>query len=247
MATKRSSKKKPSKKRSMAESKGHDPKSGNFAWREGAVQVEEPWGEGEEIPVIESEPEPPHPVGPPTGRLIAKRNGHSITRQIPKPVVLVDTREQTPLSFSRFPNWIAGEKKRALRVGDYSVEGMEHLLIIERKSLTDLITTLMQQRSRFFEVCEKLTKYRWRALLVEASYEDVKTEYGADLNTSAHPNAVSGSLDALEAKFGISVIYTSRYRPLAEEKAASWLSKHFTYWWLEQNNLGRLLIDSDGL
>ena len=246
MATKRpTTTKKSSKKSSLAESKGHDPKSGYFAWREGDVQVEEPWGEDEEIPVIESEPEPPHPVGPPTGRLVVRRNGHSITRQIPKPVVLVDTREQTPLSFSRFPNWIAGEKRRALRVGDYSVEGMEHLLIIERKSLTDLITTLMQQRSRFFKVSEKLTKYRWRALLVEASYEDVKTEYEADLNTSAHPNAVSGSLDALEAKFGISVIYTSRYRPLAEEKAASWLSKHFTYWHLEKSGLGRVLQEGD--
>jgi hypothetical protein len=200
----------------------------------------------EDLPLDEGLPRAePHPVGPPAGRLIVKRNGHSITRQIPKPVVLIDTRERAPLSFSRFPNWIAGEKRKTLRVGDYSVEGMEHLLIVERKSLTDLITTLMQQRSRFFEMCEKLTKYRWRALLVEASYEDVKTEYGADLNTSAHPNAVSGSLDALEAKFGIPVIYTSQYRPLAEEKAASWLSKHFTYWHLEQSGLGRVLQEGD--
>lgn len=187
----------------------------------------------------------PHPVSPPTRRLIVKRDGHSITRQIPKPFVLVDTRERMPLSFGRFPNWIAGEKKKALRVGDYSVEGMEDLLIIERKSLTDLITTLMQQRQRFFEMCDKMAKYRWRALLVEASYEDVKTVYGYDLNTSAHPNAVSGSLDALEAKFSTPVIYTSRYRPLAEEKAASWLSKHFTYWYLEKIGLGRVLQEGD--
>jgi hypothetical protein len=36
-------------------------------------------------------------------------------------------------------------------------------------------------------------------------------------------------------------------RALATEKAASWLSKHFTYWWLEQNNHDRTLIDTDGL
>ena len=34
---------------------------------------------------------------------------------------------------------------------------------------------------------------------------------------------------------------------LATERAASWLSKHFTYWWLEQQGLGRVLIGSDGL
>ena len=191
------------------------------------------------------EPRRPSPVPPTSSRLIVKRGGHSITRQIPKPTILIDTREQTPFSFERFPNWIAGEERRTLRVGDYSIEGMEKLLILERKSLSDLITTLMQNRSRFFEMCEKMTKFRWRALIVEASYEEIKTVYPKELQTMAHPNAVSGSLDALEAKFGIPVIYSSTYRPLAEEKAASWLSKHFTYWHLEQVGLGRVLQDGD--
>ncbi len=74
--------------------------------------------------------------------------------------------------------------------------------------------------------------------LIEASYEDIKSSYD-DEWTFAHPNAVSGTLDALEARFGIPVIYTSRYRQLAEERAASWLSKHFTYWYLEENGYGR--------
>ena len=41
------------------------------------------------------------------------------------------------------------------------------------------------------------------------------------------------------------IIYTSRNRALAEEKAASWLSKTFTYWWLETNGLGRVLQEGD--
>jgi len=187
-----------------------------------------------------------HPTPPPTGRLIVKRDGHSITRQIPKPIVLVDTREKNPFDFSRFKNWIAEEKKCVLKAGDYSIEGMETLLVLERKTLTDLITTVIQQRARFFKQCEKMTKYRWRGLLIEASYENIKSTYNQDeYNTSAHPNAVSGTLDALEARFGIPVIYTSLYRPLAEEKAASWLSKHFTYWYLEKNGLGRVLQEGD--
>ena len=186
------------------------------------------------------------PAEPPSGRLIVKRNGHSITGQIPKPIVLVDTREKHPFDFSRFPNWIAESKKRALKSGDYSVEGMESLLILERKTLTDLITTVIQERVRFFAQCKKMSKYRWKALLIEASYEDVKTPYDEDeYNTRAHPNAVSGTLDALEARYGIPVIYTSCYRQLADEKAASWLSKHFTYWYLEENGFGRVLQEGD--
>jgi hypothetical protein len=57
-----------------------------------------------------------YPVSPPTGRLIVRRNGHSITRQIPKPVVLVDTREKTPFDFGRFKNWIADVRHCKLSV-----------------------------------------------------------------------------------------------------------------------------------
>jgi ERCC4-type nuclease len=187
----------------------------------------------------------PNPVAPPSGRLIVKRGEHSITRQIPKPVVLIDTRERAPFNFRRFANWIAGESRQKLDAGDYSILGMENVLALERKSLSDLITTLIQQRSRFFKMCEKLAQYRWRALLVEASYEDIKSPYDEEFTTMAHPNAVSGTLDALEAKFSIPVIYTSQYRPLAEEKAASWLSKHFTYWYLEENGFDRVLQEGD--
>jgi len=183
-------------------------------------------------------------VPPTTNRLLVKRAGRSITKQIPKPIVLVDTREQNPLDFSDFANWIGGVKNHTLAAGDYSIEGMEGLLALERKSLSDIVSTVTQNRSRFFNMCEKLATCQWKALLIEASYEDIKSPYDS-LSTLAHPNAVSGTLDALEARYGIPVIYTSRYRPLAEEKAASWLSKHFTYWYLEQNGYGRVLQEGD--
>jgi ERCC4-type nuclease len=182
---------------------------------------------------------------PPSGRLLVKRCGSSITRRIPKPVVVIDTREQTPFEFTGLSNWVGGTTRRKLDVGDYSVVGMEGLLRLERKSLTDLITTLMQWRKRFFKECEALARFRHSALLVEATYEDVKSFYDDELCTAAHPNAVSGTLDAVEARFGIPAIYTSQHRPLAEEKAASWLSKHFTYWYLEEAGMGRVLQPGD--
>lgn len=61
------------------------------------------------------------------------------------------------------------------------------------------------------------------------------------------PSFVTWFQDAIEAKFGIPIIYTSTLQDLATERAASWLSKHFTYWWLEQQGHGRVLIDSDQL
>ena len=180
-----------------------------------------------------------------------KRGGHSILRSahVPKPVVLVDTREQQPLALcASHPNWIGGERRVALKTGDYTVEGMESLLALERKNLADLVACIITYRVRFLASCERLAKFRWKAILIEASYEDIKSgwdEFG--IPSEVHPNAVCGTLDAIEAKLGIPIIYTSTHRQLATERAASWLSKHFTYWWLEQNGFGRVLVDSDKL
>jgi hypothetical protein len=76
---------------------------------------------------------------------------------------------------------------------------------------------------------------------------------GGNLGENTHqrrltwnPNAICGTLDAIEANFGIPVIYASTVRELATERAASWFSKHFIYWWLEQQGHGRVLVDSDG-
>jgi ERCC4-type nuclease len=186
-------------------------------------------------------------VPPTKSRLIVRRGGSAITGKVPKPTVLVDTREQNPFSFRQHDNWIAGERVTTLETGDYSIDGMQHLVSLERKSLNDLVGTLMHNRERFFRQMERMQAYPYRALLVEATYEDVKSPYSFPVEggVAAHPNGVSGSLDALEIKFNVPVIYTSRLRFLAEEKAASWLSKVFTYWWLESNGMGRVLQDDD--
>lgn len=185
------------------------------------------------------------PCPPTKSRLIVKRDGRAITSKVPRPVVLVDTREQTPMRLARFSNWIADEKVTTLATGDYSIEGMELLVSLERKSLKDLVGTMLHHRERFIRQCERMTAFQHRAIIIEASYEDIKTPYTFAHNIEAHPNGVTGTLDAIEARFGIPVIYTSRNRDLADEKAASWLSKTFTYWWLETQGLGRVLQPGD--
>ncbi|MDP3520859.1 MAG: ERCC4 domain-containing protein [Hydrogenophaga sp.] len=184
-------------------------------------------------------------VPPTASRLIVRRDGKAITGKVPKPVILTDTREQSPLDLARFKNWIAGQRVATLPTGDYTVEGMEGVVCMERKSLPDLVGTLMHNRQRFFREMERMQEFQYRCILVEASYEDVKSPYSFTTDVQAHPNGVSGSLDALEVKFGVPIIYSSQNRDLVEEKAASWLSKTFTYWWLETNGLGRVLQDGD--
>jgi ERCC4-type nuclease len=46
----------------------------------------------------------------------------------------VDTREQNPFDFSRFVGWFASIERKALKLGDYSVAGLEDVCIVERKA-----------------------------------------------------------------------------------------------------------------
>jgi ERCC4-type nuclease len=111
-------------------------------------------------------------VGPGTGRLVVKRDGSSILRsaKVPKPVVLVDTREQQPFPLrANHPNWICGERRATLKTGDYTIEGMEDLLALERKNLADLVACVVTYSARFIASCERLSKFRWKAVLIEAS------------------------------------------------------------------------------
>lgn len=190
-------------------------------------------------------------ASPAAGRLVVKRGGHSILRsaKVPKPMVLIDSREQQPFTLlAHHPNWVGGERRATLKTGDYTVQGMESLLALERKNLSDLVACIVTYRRRFLASCERLAKFRWKAVLIEASYEDIERNWDeSGIPSEVHPNAVCGTLDAIEAKFAIPIIYTSTHRELATERAASWLSKHFTYWWLEKNGYDRVLVDSDKL
>jgi len=97
-------------------------------------------------------------------RLLVMRNGSSIIRSagVPKPVVPVDTREKQPLLlFANHPNWIAGERRKALKTGDYSVEEMEGTLSLERKCLADLVACTVTYRERFLASCARLARFRW--------------------------------------------------------------------------------------
>ncbi len=106
-----------------------------------------------------------------------------------------------------------------------------------------------------------MASFQHRAIIVEASYQDIKTPYPEEvfragmqarqrqevgrLHSKAHPNGIAGSLDAINARYNIDILYTSRLRQLAQERAASWLSKKYLYWYLETHGLGRVLQEGD--
>jgi hypothetical protein len=82
---------------------------------------------------------------------------------------IVDTREREPLDLSPL-RAIRG----TLATGDCSVVGLEHFVSTERKSLSDLLGCIEQERQRFDREVQLLIGYPVRALVVETTWPELE-------------------------------------------------------------------------
>jgi ERCC4-type nuclease len=81
--------------------------------------------------------------------------------------IIVDTREQQPWTFDHY-----AVAKRKLDTGDYSIEGLESVLAIERKkSVSEIANNITE--SRFQDVVERLSQLKHSFILFEFDLEDV--------------------------------------------------------------------------
>lgn len=81
--------------------------------------------------------------------------------------IIVDTREQIPWEFGYH-----NTAKKKLDTGDYSIEGFEDILAIERKkSVSEIATNLSE--SRFKDVLERLSKIKHPYMVFEFSFDEV--------------------------------------------------------------------------
>jgi ERCC4-type nuclease len=172
------------------------------------------------------------PVAPPMIPVIAERGGTQL--KTPRPVLVVDTREQIPLGFSHFKGWFAGIERKALKLGDYSIAGMEDICVVERKDLSDLIHSCTTDRSVFINRLRRMAKFPHRLLLVTSTLSQIKSPYS---HPGCNPNRITESLIAILA--GLQIPF------LCSETVASYLYQVHLYHWLETNDFGRLMIDND--
>lgn len=177
----------------------------------------------------------PHPVIP----VLAERGGTQL--KTPRPTLLVDTREQNPFNFSRFEGWFAGIERKALRLGDYSVAGLEDTCVVERKDLSDLVHSCTVERNAFIKRLRLMAGYPHRLLVVTSTLSQVKSPYS---HSSVDPNRTTQSLVAALAGLQVPFI-CSETHALGEELVASYLYQVHLYHWLESNDYGRLLADND--
>lgn len=100
--------------------------------------------------------------------------------------IVQDSREQTPLSFHNFRG--IETIRQGLKTGDYSVLGRESEICFERKSVQDLVGTLIGGHERFLREMERMRDFKAKYILIEHSPEIlytycVKHGWGYKFNT----------------------------------------------------------------
>ena len=179
------------------------------------------------------------PVAHPALPVVAERGGTQF--RTPKPVVIVDTREQNPFSFARFQGWFAGVEKKPLPLGDYSVSGLEEVCVVERKDLSDLVCSFTTERPVFVKRLRRMSAFPDRLLIVTAAMSQVKSRYE---HSPANPNQITQSLIAALAGLRVPFLCVETHE-LGEEIVASYLYQVHLYHWLEAKRHGRRLVDDD--
>jgi DNA excision repair protein ERCC-4 len=86
-------------------------------------------------------------------------------------IIIQDTREQNPFSFAFYGYEIT---VATLKTGDYTLQGYEEIVAIERKkSTSELATNLGKYRDRFEREMERLSKFEHKYIVCEFTESDL--------------------------------------------------------------------------
>ena len=91
---------------------------------------------------------------------------------MPPFTIVIDTREQAPYTFDSInpkPNTIT----LGLKTGDYSLDGFEDRITIERKSLSDLYGSVGMGRDRFEREIARMVDMYFAAVVIEADWKTI--------------------------------------------------------------------------
>ncbi len=199
---------------------------------------------------------PPRPAAPPRtqparGRqeprgpqalIMLSRQGQPKT-MVPAIEILVDTKEVHPYTFDGLIR-IAGTTRKSLTAGDYAIAEAPEIFRVERRRVEEFNTIFSNpsdNRPRFLQELEPLLAFPHRFLVIEGTIQYTK---GGGRLGQYHKNGLLDFIDALTARYGITLIYADS-REEAEERVANLAAVHYAYHFAEQLGYGRCLTEDD--
>ena len=162
---------------------------------------------------------------------------------VPAIHLYVDPREQFPYNFHGFVR-IAGVIREPLSAGSYAIAETPELLCIKCigvEVLSTIYSNPSDNRLPFLDELEQLLAFPSRFLVIEGTLQHRKA--GGRLN-QYHKNGMTDFLDALTARYGLTIVYADN-REEAEERVANLAALHYAYYFAEQQGFGRCLKEDD--
>jgi len=118
--------------------------------------------------------------------------------------IIQDTREKKPWTFEATGS-VLDIKVSKLDTGDYSIEGMEELFMVERKaSVDELFMSLGVHWKRFEREMERAKPYKYKYLVIEATMREI---YRGSRYSKMSGRFIMAKLVQLQLKYGIQVIF----------------------------------------
>lgn len=164
-------------------------------------------------------------VLPPDAKPKKVRKPASKTSDEPLPTpftILVDQQEGAPWRFTdlradadkKYRPWVVQQRICHLKTGDYSIEGLEHLLTCERKSKEDLFGSVSGGHERFRREHERMREMiragGQAVVIIECSLEDAMEN--PPLWSSTPPKVVRGTWLSWRTKYGVEWIWAGSRR-----------------------------------
>jgi ERCC4-type nuclease len=135
--------------------------------------------------------------------------------------ILIDGREKAPYRFTGLQADAAQQRRplivptrwEHLATGDYTIDGSQDQVAVERKSLDDLFTTLGSHRERFEREHQRLAAMRRAIVVIEATWWDVI--HWPPERSRLNPKTVFRTAVSWQVRYGVPWI-TAVDRRLAE-------------------------------
>ena len=159
--------------------------------------------------------------------------------EIPNFRIIIDNREQTPLPFSP----AVPTRRGTLYPGDYSIEGHTRSWAVERKSIADLIGSLIgykrladgtrrNNRDRLIEELTAMRGFNFAAVIVTGPRYAIE---GHQYQSRVEPANVMGMIASIEAFTGVPFVFYD-----SPEEAARWVATEALHYWRLKNGLSTL-------
>lgn len=156
-------------------------------------------------------------------------------------IIVIDTREQTPFTFSNNDANITIINK-TLDTGDYSIKGFEKHICIERKSKSDFCKSITYDRDRFKQELLRMMFFERKYVVVECELSEMLSPIAIKKNihkprpgyvrgkvdryVNIAPNAIKRTVESIMVRYNVPIVFCID-RDHAEEFTLCMLKKYY--------------------